>query len=111
MVILLEIDAPLFFFPEPSNVSDLKLNPHGSSISISWTKPVGHYQNFSIELSPGNHEKNTQNLQIEFSDLKAGALYTVKVIVNGFGGLKSRPEEKSIYTCKYHNCTFVFFLQ
>ena len=91
-------------FADPNPVSDLTLDATANKINAVWKIPEGDRLNFSVTLydPDGNKVKNktTPNASYVFTDLKAGANYTVKVYVLGVGSFTSISKQKSIFTCK-----------
>lgn len=108
------MDASLFshLFAAPSSITTLLLDPDARSIRVKWEKPEGCYQNFSLTLStPGTEDRIdiTGSTNLTYTDLKAGAKYTVKIKVIGFQGRESSATENSTYTCKFNanNCAYL----
>ncbi|KAM9406752.1 receptor-type tyrosine-protein phosphatase eta isoform 1-T4 [Salvelinus alpinus] len=86
----------------PGEVNLLLLVISEDTINVSWTPPQGNYEIFSVQLNLTASKKevkteNTTASQLSFTDLKAGAEYTVTVTtLNGY--LKSDPVRESNFT-------------
>ncbi|KAL2079607.1 hypothetical protein ACEWY4_025351 [Coilia grayii] len=90
-------------FTDPDPVKDLTLTVTGQTIDASWMGPDnGQYQNFSVTLCDPDRCSVSSNITHDhsrrFSNLKAGAQYTVKVLVLGVGNHNSTVKETSAFT-------------
>ncbi|KAL2079606.1 hypothetical protein ACEWY4_025350 [Coilia grayii] len=88
-------------FTNPNPVNDLSLTVEAHSLTATWGAP-GSYENFSVTLQALGADTTaktiTNKTEHKFTDLKAGANYTVTVFVYGIKGRTSAPKSKSMFT-------------
>lgn len=53
-----------------------------SSIQVSWDKPPGNVDNYTVFLEPGGREMETMATSVTFDGLSAGRIYSAKVVAH-----------------------------
>lgn len=79
-----------------------------SSIQVSWNKPPGNVDIYTVFLEPEGREMKTMNTSVTFDGLSAGRNYSARVVTHS-GPRNSSSTFVSNATCKSQ--TFLLFLQ
>lgn len=70
-----------------------------SSAQVSWNKPPGNVDHYTVFLEPGGREMKTTDTFVIFDGLSAGRIYSAKVVAHS-GTRNSSSAEVSSATCK-----------
>lgn len=98
--------SPLCTQTEPEMVQpSISSQGSNSSIQVSWNKPPGNVDNYTVFLEPEGREMKTMNTSVTFDGLSAGRNYSARVVTHS-GTRNSSSTFVSNATCKSQTCCF-----